>query len=66
MSHTVIFRAAIEERRVQTEKFHPDDWNLDHDHRMTYQGMLKLSEQGEADLQEWVKGISRYAALRGP
>ena len=33
-SHEEYYNAALEERNLQLEKFHPDNWDLDHDHRL--------------------------------
>ena len=38
---------------MQVKKFHPSDWDLDHDHRMTWWGMTSLAHKNSADLQKW-------------
>ena len=35
------------------EKFHPSDWDLDHDHRLTWFGMVKMENEKHGDLQDW-------------
>ena len=47
------FRAALKEREIQQQKFHPSDWDLDHDHRMTWWGMISLAQNQSANLEKW-------------
>ena len=39
-SHDEYYKAAIEERNQQLNQFHPEDWQLDHDHRLMWFGMV--------------------------
>jgi len=54
--HAQYYKAALEERRREAEKFHPDDWNFDHDHRMTWWGMVKMDADGSGSLAKWTIG----------
>ena len=51
--HDQYYEAAIKERNSQLEQFHPSDWSLDHDHRITWAGMVKMQDENSGCLQKW-------------
>jgi len=51
-SHEEYYKAAIEERKKQLEQFHPEDWELDHDHRLMWFGMVREGDLGEWEIEE--------------
>ena len=51
--HDQYYEAAIKERNAQLEQFHPSDWSLDHDHRITWAGMVKMQDDNSGCLQKW-------------
>ena len=51
--HDQYYEAAIKERNAQLEQFHPSDWSLDHDHRITWAGMIKMADENSGCLDKW-------------
>jgi len=51
--HDQYYEAAIKERNAQLEQYHPSDWSLDHDHRITWAGMVKMADEKSGCLDRW-------------